>query len=150
MGQQMTTTLVVGLDGHESGNRALTYGVRLANLIGDCELLIVYVIEWSPYSWQTNEENAQRHQRREEEISIAMERVINPALAGLKEAGIKARGLVRHGHVADILCAVSADENADQIIVGRCSEEDGLVKRIFGSSVTNLVVSANVPVTVVK
>ncbi len=52
----MTTKLVVGLDGHESGERALAYAERLAKIIGDCELMIVYVVEWSPYSFQTAEE----------------------------------------------------------------------------------------------
>ena len=68
----MTATLVVGLDGQGSGDRALAYAKRMAGLIGKCELLIVYVIEWSPYSFQTAEENAQRHKRREEEITTAI------------------------------------------------------------------------------
>ena len=42
----MTTTLVIGLDGEGSGDRALAYGKRLAGLIGDCTLLVTYVIEW--------------------------------------------------------------------------------------------------------
>ncbi len=145
----MTAKLVIGLDGEGSGERALAYGKRLAKLIGKCELLVVYVIEWSPYSFQTPEENAQRHKRREEEIAMAMERVITPALAGLKAEGFKARGLVRHGHVADALNAVSVEEKADQIIVCR-SSEGGFAKRLFGSATANLVMGASVPVTVIN
>lgn len=144
----MTTKLVVGLDGHGSGDRALAYAKRMAKLIGDCELLIVYVIEWSPYSFQTAEENAERKKRREEEISTATERVIEPAVASLSSDGAKARGLVRHGNVADILNEISLEENATQIIVSR-SSEGGFAKRLFGSSTANLVMSASVPVTVV-
>jgi nucleotide-binding universal stress UspA family protein len=145
---KMTTTLVIGLDGHESGERVLDYGKRMAGLIGDCELLVVYVVEWSPYSFQTPEENAQRHKRREEEISLAMARVVDPALAKLKESGVKGRGVVRHGHVADILNAIAKEEKAEQIIVGRASSQ-GLVDRLFGSSTSTLVMSAHVPVTVI-
>jgi len=144
----MTTKLVIGLDGHGSGDRALAYGKGMADLIGDCELLIVYVIEWSPYSFQTAEENAKRHKRREEEISTATERVITPAIERMEAAGIKARGMVRHGDVASILNAVSLEENAQQIIVSR-SSEGGFAKRLFGSSTANLVMSSSVPVTVV-
>ncbi len=144
----MTTKLVIGLDGHGSGDRALAYGKGMADLIGDCELLIVYVIEWSPYSFQTAEENAQRHKRREEEISTATDRVVAPAVKNLEAAGIKARGMVRHGDVASILNAVSLEENAQQIIVSR-SSEGGFTKRLFGSSTANLVMSSSVPVTVV-
>lgn len=145
----MTAKLVIGLDGEGSGERALAYGKRMAKLIGSCELLVVYVVEWSPYSFQTPEENAERHKRREEEISTAMERVVTPALAGLKKEGFKAKGLVRHGDVADTLNAVSVEEKADQIIVCR-SSEGGFAKRIFGSSTVNLVMTASVPVTVIS
>ncbi len=91
----MTSTLVVGLDGHGSGRRALAYAQKMAGLIGDCKIIIAYIVEWSPYSFQTAEENAQRHKRREEEISTAMERVVDPAVAKLKEAGLSVRGIVR-------------------------------------------------------
>lgn len=144
----MTTKLLVGLDGHSSGERALAYGEDLAKLIGSCSLLLVYVVEWSPYSFQTPEENAERHKRREEETSTAMERVVNPALKSLKAKGIEAEGIVRHGNVADTLDAVAGSTGASQIIVGR-SAETGLSKRIFGSSTANLVMQARVPVTVV-
>jgi len=148
-GLEMTTKLVVGLDGHGSGERALAYAERLAKLIGDCELMIVYVVEWSPYSFQTAEENAQRHKRREEEISTATQRVIDPAVAKVKSSGITATGKVRHGDVASILIAVAEEEKAEQIIVAR-SSEGGFAKRIFGSATSNLVMHASVPVTVVN
>lgn len=144
----MSAKLVIGLDGEGSGNRALAYGKRMAKLIGDCELIVVYVVEWSPFSFQTAEENAQRHKRREEEIKIAQTRIIDPALALLGDDGLSVRGLVRHGDVADTLNSISVEENADQIIVSRTSE-GGFAKRMFGSSTANLVMSASVPVTVV-
>lgn len=144
----MTTKLLVGLDGHSSGERALAYGENLAKLIGSCSLLVVYVIEWSPYSFQTAEENAKRHKRREEEIATAMSRVVEPALAELKKRGLTAEGLVQHGNVADTLDSIAGTKGAQQIIVGR-STESGLSQRLFGSSTANLVMQARVPVTVV-
>lgn len=145
---EMTAKLVIGIDGHETGSRALEYGKRLAALIGDCELLVAYIIEWSPYSFQTPEENAIRHKRREEEIATAMERIIDPAVKALIDDGLNARGIVRHGNVADALDAICVEEKADQIVVSR-SSEGGIAKRIFGSSTANLVMGASVPVTVV-
>lgn len=144
----MTTKILVGLDGHGSGERALAHAKAQAGLIGDCELLLAYIVEWSPYSFQTAEENAQRHKRREQEISTAMERVIDPALAKLKESGIASRGVVKHGDVAEAMNAIAVAEKADQIVVGR-SSEGGFTKRIFGSATSNLVMGASVPVTVV-
>lgn len=144
----MSTRLVVGLDGHSSGERALAHASKMANRIGDCEILVVYVVEWSPFSFQTAEENEQRHKRREEEIKIAHERVIDPAVAQLKSEGFSARGIVKHGNVADCLDEIANAEKADQIVVAR-SAEAGIGSRIFGSSTSKLVMHARVPVTVV-
>ena len=145
----MTTKLVVGLDGHASGERALAHASRLAELIGDCEIVVAYIVEWSPFSFQTAEENAQRSNRREEETKTALERVVNPAVEKLKAAGLKAHGVVRHGDVSDALIAVSTDAGAEQIVVARASE-GGFAKRFFGSSTSNLVMSSPLPVTVVS
>lgn len=144
----MTSKLVVGIDGHGSGERALNFAGTLASQIGACELLVVYIIEWSPYSFQTPEENEQRHNRREKEIAIANERIVAPAVEKLSKEGLSARGIVRHGNVADALNEVALKENAEQIIVARTSERS-LSQRIFGSSTANLVMEASVPVTVV-
>lgn len=144
----MSTKLVIGVDGSGSGGRALDYAKKLAKLIGACELIVVHVIEWSPYSFQTPEENAERHKRRDEEIHLAQDRILTPAVEKLKKDGFKARGIVKHGHVADILDQVAVDEKAEQIIVARTSES-GLVQRVFGSSTSNLVMHAHVPVTVI-
>ncbi len=140
--------LVIGLDGQSSGEKALEFAKSLAARMDSCELIVVYVIEWSPFSFQTAEENAQRHKRREEEISIAMERVVNPAVKSLTDAGLSARAVVRHGDVADTIDEIAHSEGASQIIVAR-SSAGGFSTRIFGSSTANLVMNARVPVTVV-
>jgi nucleotide-binding universal stress UspA family protein len=140
--------LVIGLDGRSSGEKALAFAKTLASQSESCELIVVYVIEWSPFSFQTAEENEQRHKRREEEISIAMERVVDPAVASLKKAGHSARAIVRHGDVADTIDDIAHTEGASQIIVAR-SSAGGLTSRLFGSSTASLVMNARVPVTVV-
>ncbi len=134
----MSAKIVIGLDGHVSGERALAYGRRLAGQIGACELIVAYVVEWSPYSFQTAEENAERHKRREQEISIALERMVNPAVEQIKKAGLNARGIVRHGDVAATLNAIAR------------TSDGGFAQRVFGSVASNLVTTATVPVTVVS
>lgn len=144
----MSSKIVVGLDGHGPNNRAVRYASHLARLIGDCEVILVYVIEWSPFTFQTPEENEQRHKRREEEIALANERVIAPAVDALAQEGMTARGIVRHGDVAERLEAIAVEEGADQIVVARTSDKS-LSSRIFGSSTANLVMHSKLPVTVV-
>ena len=121
----MTTKIVVGLDGTDTGDRALAFAKDLAQRMEACELLVVYVIEWSPFTFQTAEENAQRHKRREEEIKLATTRIVEPAVSALREAGFTADGKVRHGDVAETLNAITVEEGGAQIVVGRASA-DGL------------------------
>ena len=144
----MTDKIVIGLDGTDTGERALAFAKDLASKMEACELLAIYVIEWSPFTFQTPEENEQRHKRREEEIVLATTRIVNPAVEALNKAGFKATGLVRHGDVAETLNRLTVENGGSQIVVGRASA-DGFTKRIFGSSTQNLVMQADVPVTVV-
>ncbi|WP_069298291.1 universal stress protein [Neptunicoccus sediminis] len=144
----MPTKLLIGLDGEGSGERALHHAKRLAKLIGDCEIVVAYVIEWSPFTFQTAEENAKRHQRREEELNLAHSRVVDPAVTQLVDEGYTASGVVRHGDVAETLNKIAVEAGAEQIVVGR-SSEGGFTQRLFGSSTGNLVMHASMPVTVV-
>ena len=144
----MTVKIVIGLDGTETGDRALTFAKDLASRVEACELLVVYIIEWSPFTFQTAEENAQRHKRREEEIELATKRIVAPAVQSLEKAGFTASGVVRHGDVAETLNKITVENGGSQIIVGRMSA-NGISKRLFGSSTQNLVMHADVPVTVV-
>ncbi|MEL7470288.1 MAG: universal stress protein [Pseudomonadota bacterium] len=144
----MAVKIVIGLDGTDTGERALAFARNLASQVEACELICAYVVEWSPFTFQTAEENAERHKRREEEIKVANERVVAPAVASLEAAGFKATGVVQHGDVAETLNRISNEHGGSQIIVGRVSN-DGFTKRIFGSSTQNLVMHADVPVTVV-
>lgn len=144
----MAVKIVIGLDGTDTGERALSFAKDLASRIDECELLAIYVIEWSPFTFQTAEENDKRHKRREEEIHLARTRIVDPAVAALKEAGFSASGLVQHGDVAETLNKLTVAHGGAQIIVGRTSA-DGFTKRIFGSATQNLVMHADVPVTVV-
>lgn len=145
----MSNKLLVGLDGEDSGGRALAFAKNLAGLIGDCEIIVAYVIEWSPFTFQTPEENERRHQRREEELKIANERILDPAIAQLRAEKFTASGIVRHGNVAGTLDALAVEQGASQIIVARASER-GIAARVFGSATSALVMQASVPVTVVE
>lgn len=144
----MTEKIVIGLDGTDTGERALSFATKLASRMDACELLAVYVIEWSPFTFQTAEENEKRHKRREEEVDLATSRIIEPAVARLTEEGFTATGIVRHGDVAETLNRLAEENGGTQIVVGRASA-DGFTQRIFGSATQNLVMHASVPVTVV-
>lgn len=142
------TTIVVGLDGSAAGNKALEFAKAQAKLIGQCKIAVVFVIEWSPFSFQTAQENEERHKRREEELDLARERVVNPAVKDTEAAGFEVKGIIRHGDVADILDDIAKEYEAEQIVVGRVGAR-GIKERLFGGVTGRLVASASVPVTII-
>jgi nucleotide-binding universal stress UspA family protein len=143
----MTTTYLVGVDGSDAGHRAVAFAAERAKASG-AQLVVAYVIEWSPYSFNTPEENEQRHKRREEELERARTHVMEPLLAELRAAGLTAEGVVRHGHPAEVLCELAKEHGAAQIFIGRrgLSRVSAL---LFGSVAGSLVQISPVPVTVV-
>jgi nucleotide-binding universal stress UspA family protein len=100
-------TMLVGVDGSESSRRAANFAAMQAKA-GGARLLVAYVIEWSPYSFNTPEENEQRHKRREEEIARA-DAHLDPLLGELRAAGLQVESLVRHGHAADVLSGLAGE-----------------------------------------
>jgi nucleotide-binding universal stress UspA family protein len=143
----MTDTILVGLDGSPDSRRAVDFIIARAKSI-KAQVILAFVIEWSQYSFNTPEENEQRHKRREEEIQTAHERVLDPVLKTLTSEGVKITGVVRHGQVADVLLQIAKEHNVDHIIVGRIGHRD-VKTMLFGSVVSKLIQLTHIPVTIV-
>lgn len=143
----MSQVHLVGIDCSDCSERALNYAAEKALSQGS-KLIIAHVIEWSPYSFNTNEENAERHKRREAELERASVEIVDPIVARLKERGINAAGAIRHGHAARTLKALADENGATCIIVGR-QGSSGLKSHLFGSVAGTLIQISEQPVTVV-
>ena len=139
--------ILLAIDGSDGSKRALNHVRRRAEL-GGAKVVVAYVIEWSPYSFNTPEENAERHSRRESEIAKAHDSVVGPALSYLNEGGIEVESVVLHGNPSETLIQIAKDNNAAQIVIGRRGQS-GLKSLIFGSVAGNLIQTAPVPVMVV-
>ena len=143
----MTQVLLVGTDCSECSHRAVEYAAHWASL-ANLHLYVVHVIEWSPYTFNTPQENEERHKRREDELERAHSHIINPIIAELVEKGVDAQGVVRHGHPAETLSQLANELDATNIIIGRKGQS--LIKeKLFGSVGGTLVQISEHPVTVV-
>ena len=142
MGQE---TFVVAYDDDIADTGVLDCAIRRASKSG-AKLKIVHVLEWSQYSFLSNEELAERHKRRNEELSRAESHVVDPAVARAKEAGVEATGLCRHGAVAEIVVNVANESGAEFIFVGRTGAARA---RIFGSTPLAIAQIAKVPTVIV-
>jgi len=142
----MSVTFLVGVDGSEGSRRAAEFAAERARR-ENARLLLVCVVEWSPFGTLTPEEQAERHVQREKEIASAEAQVLAPLRESLGE-GLEIESLVRHGHVAEVLCDLATERGAAQIFSGRLGR--GRFKSLlFGSVAGSLVQVAPVPVTVV-
>ncbi len=112
----------------------------------DARLLIVHVLEWSPYSFLTPEELAERHKLRQQELARAEVSIMNPILEKARGAGATADGELRYGNIVDSLCSLTKEKGASMIFVGRSSS---LSTRLFGSVASGVVQCATVPTVVV-
>jgi nucleotide-binding universal stress UspA family protein len=143
----MSEKILVGIDGTKDNRRAVDYAINWAKK-GKAKLILAYVIKWSPYTFQTAEENEKRQKRREEEIQTVHERVLTPMLESLVSEGIEIVGVVHHGQVADSLIYIAKKHGATDIVVGRIGES-GVTTLIFGSVVAKLIQLSHIPVTIV-
>ncbi|WP_127112868.1 universal stress protein [Shimia sediminis] len=143
----MSNSVLLAIDGSSGGERALQYAMERAKL-GGAKLIVAYVIEWSQYSFNTPEENAERHKRREQEISRATETIVQPAANTLTEAGVDCETVVTHGPPAETLVRLAEKHGVAQIVIGRRGQS-GLKALLFGSVAGSLIQTSPVPVVVV-
>ena len=143
----MDPILLVGIDGSQCSQRALDYAAARAK-DNNARLFVVHVIEWSPFSFNTPMENEVRHKRREDELARAQEQIINPLVRELRDQGINAQGLIRHGHAAETISQLAAEVGATNIVIGR-KGASSIKTHLFGSVPSMLVQIADKPVTVV-
>lgn len=143
----MSKVLLVGIDCSECSTRALEYAAR-ASEKSKLQMIVVHVIDWSPFTFSTPKENEVRHQRREDELERAHEEIVGPVVSKLREQGLYARGVIRHGHPAETISTVAREFGATNIIIGKTGSSR-LKTQLFGSVANTLVQISDVPVTVV-
>lgn len=143
----MSDTLVAAYDGSAASRRAVDFALAQARSTG-ARLVLAHVLEWSPYSFLTPEEVAERHKRRQEELDRAQTAILGPLLDELSQSGVAIETDVRFGHIAETLATIARDRNATQMIVGRTGESS-VMARIFGATVGTLAQIAPVPCTIV-
>ena len=145
-GNLMTDTFIVGFDGTAQSRRAIEYAANKAKKTG-ADVHVINVLEWSPYSFHTPEELAERHKRREQELDRA-NAAVQPVIDELTKSGVTATSEIRHGNAADILCEVAKDKKAAQIIIGRTGDS-GFAQRLLGGLAITLAQVSPVPLTIV-
>lgn len=143
----MTVKFVVGYDGSSASDQAIKFAVEQA---GNCSatLVVVHVLEWSPYSFLTPQEIEERHKRRNDELKRAQEALVDPVVAKIRGSLDNVESVIRYGNIVDTMMRVTEEVGASQIFIGRTGHSS-LSQRVFGSVAGSLAQHATVPVTIV-
>ncbi|MBL4918849.1 universal stress protein [Szabonella alba] len=143
----MTGKIIVAVDGSEAGARAMAHAHARAKGLG-ASLLVVHVLEWSPYTFLTPEELEERHARRKQELARAEEAIISPLITRYDGQGVGLESAIRYGHVVETICDIAEKQGAIEIVTGRTGNS-GMMSRVFGSVAGTLAQVAPVPCTIV-
>ena len=143
----MKNCFLLAVDGSPGSHRAAEFAAERAKR-GNADIIVAHIIEWSPYSFNTPEENAERHKRREEELGRASTTIVEPIAEKLRAQGLSVSTEIGHGHPAQGLVDLAETNDVSQIFIGRRGGS-GLKTLLFGSVAANLVQTSTVPVTVV-
>jgi len=131
--------ILVAYDGSDLAKKALHKAVELLKP-GD-ELFLAHVIPTAMI--------AQFVDIPPEVTTLKAQRIMNDALAMLKEKGVHATGLVREGDIADTILKIGAELEVDLILLG----EKGMSKVdrfALGSVADRVVKYARRPVMIIK
>lgn len=143
----MSNKYLVASDGSPASARALQFAIDQAKSDG-ASILIVHVLEWSPYSFLTPEEIEERHKRRNDELKRAQTAMVDPLVNAATSAGIETDAVIRYGHVTDTLAEIATKQAVSQIFIGRTGQSS-IANRVFGSVAGTMAQIAPVPCTIV-
>ena len=139
-------TYIVAIDGSPGSERALLSAMEIAKQ-SDASLVLAHIIEWSPFSFHTPDELANRSKYKAEEVNQAKTAIISPVENKVKTTGIEHKTIVRHGHPVETLITVAKEEGANHIFIGKKGQSR--IGALFGSVAGSLIQISDIAVTVV-
>lgn len=138
---------LVAYEDGEHSDRVLSYAISRAKKDG-ASIMLAHILQWSPYSFLTPEELAERHKRRQEEMTRAQTAIVDPAVEKVKAAGLEVTTALRYGGVVELIAEMATESGASMIFVGR-SGAGSIAARVFGSVPIGLAQIAPVPTVIV-
>lgn len=143
----MTGPILAAVDGSKTSKKAAAFAATRAQQAG-VPLILLYVVEWSPYSVMPPQDLEIQHKAREEQIHKAEEEILTPLKQELADKGIDIEILVRYGHAAQTIVGVIQEKDVAELVIGRTGHT-GWQAVVFGSTANTVSQTASVPVTIV-
>ncbi|MBI2908080.1 MAG: universal stress protein [Chloroflexi bacterium] len=145
--------ILLATDGSSFALDAARYAARLANLMKEAEITVLYVKDISlpliGFVGEPGGEILPDSSVMQEQVEKAAETAIADTLQCLESSGVKGIPMTAWGKPADTICSIGAQENFDLIVMG--SSGAGQITGILLGSVSDRVIHCSrVPVLIVR
>jgi nucleotide-binding universal stress UspA family protein len=147
----MANTIVVGFDGSVAAKAALTQAIDLAKDLPEAEIVIACGHDRTP-GWLGYEplwKAAMEMEKLWDEMESRIAQDLEEAAESVRAAGVKAATACSRGNPAAIVVGVARETGARLIVVGARGAGAQEETTVLGSTTTELLHTAHVPVLVV-
>ncbi len=139
----MHDAVLIATDGSEEVERAVNYGIDLAEAF-DAEVHVLYVVETKATYILTvglsDEDMAEYEEYGEEVVSAVVEQAADRGLAG--------KGIVRKGRIAEEIIEYAEENDIETIIMGQRGR-GSTVDKYLGSAAEKVMRMTDIPVTAI-
>jgi len=139
----MHESVLIATDGSEDVERAVNYGIDLAEAF-DAEVHVLYVVETKATYILTvglSEEDMKEYEEYGEEV-------VSEVVEQAADRGLEGKGTVRKGRVADEIVEYAEDNDIGTIIMGQ-QGRGATVDRYLGSTAEKVMRTTDIPVTAI-
>lgn len=139
----MYKRLLLAVDGSENSLRATDEAVKIASLISDCRIEIIYVADYS------KSKNEILHSQGKEELEYTRRKKLAPIEEKVKSNNIEYKLEILHGYPGPTIIEYANKENVDMVIIGSRGL-NSLQEMVLGSVSHKVMKRVNCPALIVK
>lgn len=108
----MYKRLLLAVDGSENSLRATDEAVKIASLISDCRIEIIYVVDYS------KSKNEILHSQGKEELEYTRRKILSPIEEKVKSKNIEYKLEILHGYPGPTIIEYANKEKVDMVVIG--------------------------------
>ncbi len=139
----MYKNILLAVDGSEHSLRAMKEAIKMATLVDDCAIEVVYVVDYS------KSKDEVLHSQGKEELDLSRRKKLLPIEEQLKSSDLSYRLKLLHGEPGPAIVDYANKENFDLVILGSRGL-NSLQEMVLGSVSHKVVKRVKCPVLIVK
>ena len=139
----MYKNILLAVDGSEHSLRAMKEAIKIATLVNDCAIEVVYVVDYS------KSKDEVLHSQGKEELDLSRRKKLLPIEEQLKSSDLSYRLKLLHGEPGPAIVDYANKENIDLVIIGSRGL-NSLQEMVLGSVSHKVIKRVKCPVLIVK